>query len=90
MYNRILADLKRIIHKHWHILQIESQLKENFAEPPILAFKRNKNLRDIIEGIKVFNNKKTLNIKKFNKGNHVLGTKYQPCFTRSINLLQTN
>ena len=42
--------------------------------------KRNKNLRDIIRGNKLFDNKKILNVKKFNKG------KCQPCFTRSINL----
>ena len=57
-YNRTLPDLKTIIDKNWHILQIEPKLKEIFAEPPILAFKRNKNFRDIIGGIKVFDNKK--------------------------------
>ena len=77
-YNRTLPDLKAIIDKNWHILQIEPKLKEIFAEPPILAFKRNKNLKDIIGGNKVFDNKKMLNVKKFNK------RKYQPCFTRSI------
>ena len=79
-YNRTLPDLKTIIDKNWHILQIESKLKFFFAEPPILAFKRNKNLKDIIGGNKAFDNKKNLNVKKFNKG------KCQPCFTRSINL----
>ena len=79
-YNRTLPDLKTIIDKNWHILQIEPKLKEIFAEPPILAFKRNKNLRDVIGGNKLFYNKKILNVKKFNKG------KCQPLFTRSINL----
>ena len=79
-YNRTLPDLKTIIDKSWHILQIEPKLKEIFAEPPILAFKRNKNLRDIIRGNKVFDNKKILNVEKFNKG------KCQPCLTRSFNL----
>ena len=79
-YNRTLPDLKTIIDKNWHILQIEPKLKDIFAKPPILAFKRNKNLRDIIGGNKLFDNKKNLNVKKFNKG------KCQPCFTRSINL----
>ena len=68
-YNRTLPDLKTIIDKNWHILQIEPKLKEIFAEPPILAFKRNKNLRDIIGGNKLFDNKKILNIKKLTKGN---------------------
>ena len=57
-YNRTLPDLKTIIDKNWHILQIEPKSKEIFAEPPILAFKRNKNLRDIIGGNKLFDNKK--------------------------------
>ena len=78
-YNRTPPDLKRIIDKNWHILQIEPKLKEIFAEPPILTFKRNKNLKDIIGGNKAFDNKTILNIKKFNK------EKCQPSFTRSIN-----
>ena len=57
-YNRTLPDLKTIIDKNWHILQIEPKLKDTFAEPSILAFKRNKNLKDIIGGNKVFDNKK--------------------------------
>ena len=80
MSNRTLPDLKTIIDKNWHILQTEPKLNEIFAETPILAFKRNKNLRDTIGGNKLFDNKIFLNVKKFNKG------KCQPCFTRSINL----
>ena len=45
-----------------------------------MAFKRNKNLRDIIGGNKVFDNKKVLKVKKFSKG------KCQSFFTRSITL----
>ena len=79
-YNRPLPDLKTIIDKNWHILHIEPKLKEIFAEPPILTFKRNKNFKDMIGCNKVFHNKKILNWKKFNKG------KCQTCFTRSIKL----
>ena len=43
MYNKTLLDLKTI-DENWHILQTEPKSKEIFAEPPILAFKRNKNL----------------------------------------------
>ena len=82
-YNRTLPDLNTIIDKNWHILQIEPKLEEIFAEPPILAFKRNKNLRDIIGGNSVFDNKKILNVKKFDKG------KCQSCFTRCCKQLKT-
>ena len=83
-YNRTLPDLKTIIDKNWNILQIEPKLKEIFAELQILTFKRNKNLRDTIGCKKIFDNKKNLNVKKFNKG------KCQPCFTRSIYLFVNN
>ena len=56
-YNRTLRDLKTIIDKNWHILQIEPKSKEIFAKSPILAFKRNKNLKDIIGGNKFFDKK---------------------------------
>ena len=65
-YNRTLPDFKTMTGKNWHILQIESKLKIFFAESPILAFKRNKNLKDIIGGNKAFDNKKKGNT------NHVL------------------
>ena len=55
-----LPDFKTIIGENRHILQIKPKLKETFAEPPILAFKRNKNPKDIIEGNKIFDNKKKI------------------------------
>ena len=57
-YNKTLPDLKTIMDKNWHILQIEPKLNEIFAEQPLLALKRNKSLRDIIGGNKVFDLKK--------------------------------
>ena len=63
-YNRTTPDLKRVIDKNWHILQIEPKLKESFAELPILTFRRNKNLKDIIEGNKAFVNKKSFKHKE--------------------------
>ena len=43
--------------KHWHLLHINRNLTEIFQNPPILAFRRNKNLRDIIS-IKLIENGK--------------------------------
>ena len=67
-YNKTLPDVKTVIEKNWHILQIEPKLKEIFTEPQTLAFKRNITLKDIIGGNNVLDNKKILNLKKFNKG----------------------
>ena len=78
-YNRTLPDLKTIVDKISIFYKLNQNWKKFFAKPSILAFKRN-NLRDIIRGNKVFDNKKVLNVSKFNEG------KCQPYFTRSINL----
>ena len=42
--------------KHWHLLHIKPNLAEIFQNPPILAFRQNKNLRDI--GTKLIENGK--------------------------------
>ena len=47
-YNRTLPKIKEIVMKHWHLLHVNPNLAEIFQNPPILAFRRNKNLRDII------------------------------------------
>ena len=56
-YNRTLPDLGAIINKHWNILQIDPKMKEKFSDRPILAYRRCKNLRDIIGSNKFSNNK---------------------------------
>ena len=47
-YNSKLPNIKQAINKHWNILQINQQLQPIFNEKPIIAFRRNKNLRDIL------------------------------------------
>ena len=47
-YNPRLAHIKEAINKHWDILKIDPKLKTVFSEMPFMAFKRNRNLRDII------------------------------------------
>ena len=56
-YNRTLPKIKEIVMKHWRLLHVNSNLAEIFQSPPILAFRRNKNLRDII-GTKLIENGK--------------------------------
>ena len=63
-YNRTLPDLETLIDKNWHILQIEAKSKKLFADPPILALKKNKNLKGIIGGNKVSDNKKIIERKE--------------------------
>ena len=66
--------------KHWHLLHINPNLAEIFQNPPILAFRRNKNLRDII-GTKLIENGKVK--RKFT--NKIQG-KCTPCLANNRTL----
>ena len=47
-YNRTLPNVKVTGKKHWNILQINNEFKDVFAEPPIMCFRRNKDLKDFL------------------------------------------
>ena len=42
--------MRKIINKHWNVLQINPKLLETFQNNPLVAFKRNKDLQEIIGG----------------------------------------
>ena len=46
-YNRTLPKIKSIVNKHWHVLQVNPELKERFQSLPIIAFRKNKNLKKL-------------------------------------------
>ena len=46
--NTQLPNIKEATNKHWDILKINTRLEIIFKEKPIMAFRRNRNLRDII------------------------------------------
>ena len=62
--NRTLPNIKKIIDEHWHLLQINPQLKNAFQGKPIIAYKRNRNLKEIIGSNKIFNIKEKESRKK--------------------------
>ena len=47
-YNRTLPNVKRAISNNWNLLHINQEFKDVFQEPPILAFRRNRNLYDLL------------------------------------------
>ena len=59
-YNRTLPKIKSIVNKHWHVLQVNSELKERFQSSPIIAFRKNKNLKQIIGSNTIKHNKKLI------------------------------
>ena len=61
-YYRFLPSLTAVVCKNWNILQTNKTLRELFQKHPITAFKRNKNLKEIIGSTHIKNDK----TKKFN------------------------
>ena len=55
-----VANLKEIIEKHWHILNINPDYRETFKRPPIIAFQQNVSLKQIIGTYIIRNTKKYL------------------------------
>ena len=77
-YNQTLPNAKEAINKNWNILQINTKLKDTFKEKPIIAYRRNKNLGDIL-GQKTLKNGKVFRRKTIDnrKG------RCSPCHSRS-------
>ena len=56
-FNSTLPQMGKILRDRWDILNIKPKLKKLFSEPPIMAFRRCKNLREIIGSNTIVNNK---------------------------------
>ena len=54
-YNRGLPNIRNVFESNCHILQTNEKLAETFEDKPILAFRRNRNLRDIFGGMRLEN-----------------------------------
>ena len=60
VFNKNLPPIQHIINKHWHILHTHSDIAPAFLERPILAYRRNKNLRNLIGQVHLKGRKITL------------------------------
>ena len=49
-YNRTLPNIKDILSKHWELLQINEKFRKIFEQKPMICYRRNKNLRNLIGG----------------------------------------
>ena len=58
--NRILLIHKKAINKHWDVSKINRDFDKVFTKPPIIAFRQNRSLRDILGEKKTVKNKKQL------------------------------
>lgn len=75
-YNRGLPSLKNIIDKTWNTLKINPSEGAKFSEKPLVCFRRNKNLRDLIGQTRITNGK-VLRKKELKPG------RCSPCFGRA-------
>ena len=79
-FHKNLPNIRSAINKHWNILKINPELEETFQNTkPFLAYRRNRNLKDLI-GQTTLNNNKVIRKKPKEKG------KCRPCLTKSNNL----
>ena len=49
-YNRTLPNISKIVNRNWNILQINTEFHGVFQATPMIAFKRSRNLQEIIGG----------------------------------------
>ena len=52
-YNPATPNLKKILMKHWHIIQQQPKLKQIFNQPPIVSYRKEKSLKDILAREKI-------------------------------------
>ena len=48
-YNRYLPNISKMITKNWNILKISPTLQKVFDKRPMITYKRNKNLVELID-----------------------------------------
>ena len=72
--------MKEAVRKHWNILQINNEFKNVFPEPPIMCFRRKKNMKDFIWTKTVVSNQTHKAILSNRKGYSI------PCHLKSENL----
>ena len=56
-FNRTLPPVAKILRTRWELLHLSPKTKKTFEEPPVMAFKRCSNLRDILGSNTIENNK---------------------------------
>ena len=79
-FNEMNPPVRKIINSHWSVLQTQNDLAETFKDRPVVAFRRNKNLRDILGQVHLSRGRKL--VKNQRKPRHP-GSK--ACLTTSRN-----
>ena len=78
-YNRNLPNIRGIINNNWHLLHVNKEISTTFNNTPILAFRRNRNLKQLIGQHHLSRNKKLSSNKRKSGGS-------QPCLSQVGNI----
>jgi len=78
-YNKQLPNFKSVIDKNWSLLQIDEKTSAAFKEKPIIAYRRNKNLRNLI-------GQTTIKHSKVERKRNISNGRCKPCNSRPGNL----
>ena len=79
-YNKNLPNINKCIEDNWHILQINPKESQCFATKPTTAYRKNKNLRNLIGQHRISNGRKIIH-----QPRNAVG-KCSPCSSRRGNL----
>ena len=52
-YNPALPNLKKILMKHWHLISDNPKLAQIFSNNPIVAYRKDKSLKDFLVRAKI-------------------------------------
>ena len=63
-FNKTLPNLKTIIAENWNMLEINANISQKFKNKPLVAYRRNPNLKQILGGHKLENGKVVRHLKK--------------------------
>ncbi|PJE77901.1 hypothetical protein CI610_03169 [invertebrate metagenome] len=61
-----LPSISSILHNHWRIIESSATLKRIFPEPPLLAYRRPKNVRDLVVSSKLHSSASVVTTGSFN------------------------
>ena len=56
-FNKSLPNLKNIVSENWGVLSINNKISKKFTEEPLIAYRRNPNLQQLLGGHKIENGK---------------------------------
>ena len=55
--NKTLPNIKEIVNKHWHLLQVNPNHKNIVEEKPIIDYRRIRNLHELIGSNRILNDR---------------------------------